>query len=150
MSIITLYLTLLKATLASFSGFGSLPQVREELVVQRHLITDDALNRAVLVARTTPGPMGVYLVSVGYEVAGLPGALAGWLALTTPVMLIVPLTKVSTRLLSRPRFRGTLESLILASAVLIIVAAVPLVRDILACWNVLLGVRRRQRNRSAR
>ena len=78
MSAITLYVILLKATVASFSGFGSLPQVREGLVVQRHVLSDDALNRAVLVARTTPGPMGVYLVSVGYEVAGRGRRQGGW------------------------------------------------------------------------
>lgn len=141
MSAVALYLILLKATLASFSGFGSLPQVREDLVVQRRLLTDDALNRAVLVARTTPGPMGVYVVSVGYEVAGVPGAIAGWLALATPAILIVPLARVATRMLDRPRVRGALDALILASAVLIIAAGVPLIRDLGARWMTLLGIR---------
>lgn len=138
MSAITLYVILLKATVASFSGFGSLPQVREDLVVQRHVLSDDALNRAVLVARTTPGPMGVYLVSVGYEVAGWPGAVAGWMALVTPALLIVPLIRITKQLVHRPRVRGALDGLVLASAVLIVWAAVPLSKEILASWQALL------------
>ena len=128
----------MKATLASFSGFGSLPQVREELVVTRAVLTDDALNRAVLVARTTPGPMGVYVVCVGYEVAGLEGAVAGWLALATPALLILPLSYAATRGLNYPRVRSAIDALILASAVLIAVAAVPLIRDSIARWALLL------------
>lgn len=138
MSTLSLYVILLKATLTSFSGFGSLPQVREELVVQRHLITDDALNRAVLVARTTPGPMGVYVVSVGYEAGGFAGAFAGWLALATPAILIVPLARGSTRMLGHPRARGALDALILASAVLIIAAGVPLALGLADRWIAVL------------
>lgn len=139
MSAVTLYLILLKATLASFSGFGSLPLVRDDLVVHRQVLSDDELNRAVLVARTTPGPMGVYIVCVGYEVAGWTGALAGWLALATPAILILPLASVASRMLGHPRVRGALDGLILASAVLIVAAGVPLVRDLVARWVALSG-----------
>lgn len=140
MSAFILYAILLKATLASFSGFGSLPQVREDLVVRHHVITDDALNRAVLVARTTPGPMGVYVVSVGYEAAGPSGAVAGWLALATPALLIIPLAKMASVMLAHPRVRGALEALILTSAVLIVAAGVPLLRDLGMRWMALLGL----------
>lgn len=139
MGAVTLYLILLKATLASFSGFGSLPLVRADLVVHRQVLSDDELNRAVLVARTTPGPMGVYIVCVGYEVAGWTGAIAGWLALATPAILILPLASVASRMLGHPRVRGALDGLILASAVLIVAAGVPLVRDLVARWVALTG-----------
>ena len=138
MSILTLYFVLLKATLASFSGFGSLPQVREDLVVRRQVVSDEALNRAVLVARTTPGPMGVYVVSVGYEAAGLPGALAGWLALATPALLVVPLWGVASRFMHHRRVRGAISALVLASAVLILLAGIPLASEIASHWTALL------------
>ena len=51
--------------------------------MQRGIVTDEALNRAVLVGRT-PGPMGIYLVSVGYEVAGRRGRWLAGLALRLP------------------------------------------------------------------
>ena len=131
MTAIALDWLLLKATLFSFSGFGSLPQVREDLVVRHALISDDQLNRAVLVARTTPGPMGVYVVSVGYEARGLNGAIAGWLALATPALLVVPLLIVAGRLANHPRAMGAINALILASAVLLVLSSWPLAVDLL-------------------
>ena len=40
MNVFLLYLLLLKATLTSFSGLASLPMVRDDFVVERHLLTD--------------------------------------------------------------------------------------------------------------
>ena len=84
MKAILLYLLLTKATITSFSGLASLPVLREDLVVHRHLLTDAQVDTAVVVSRTTPGPIGVYVVSVGYFAGGILGAIAGWLAMITP------------------------------------------------------------------
>jgi chromate transporter len=54
-----------------------LPVIHDSLVVQHHVLTDQQLNEAVVITRSTPGPVGLYIVSVGYFVAGLPGAVAG-------------------------------------------------------------------------
>ena len=53
------YIVLLKATLTSFAGLASLPVVRDELVVHRHVLTDEKLNEAVVITRSTPGPVGL-------------------------------------------------------------------------------------------
>lgn len=131
MTTLALYLVLLKATLFSFSGFGSLPQVREDLVVRHAVITDEQLSRAVLVARTTPGAMGVYVVSAGYEAKGFQGAAMGWLALATPALLVVPLMLVAGRVAAHPRAAGAINALILASAVLLVLSSGPLALDLL-------------------
>jgi chromate transporter len=55
MSAILLYLLLTKATITSFSGLASLPVLRQDLVVNRHVLTDAQLDTAVVVSRTTPG-----------------------------------------------------------------------------------------------
>jgi chromate transporter len=134
MTTFALYIVLLKAMLLAFSGFGALPQVREDLVVNQHAISDATLNRAVLVGRTTPGPVGLYVVSVGYHVAGWRGALAGWLALITPAMLVIPMYGVAARAMSHRRARAAVETLVLASAGLIVLASAPLVQDLIARW----------------
>ena len=54
----------LKATATSFAGMGSLPQIRQDLVVTARAITDEQLSQAVLVGRSTPGPVGCYVVAV--------------------------------------------------------------------------------------
>ena len=73
MNWLLLYVVLLKATVTSFSGLASLPIIRDELVVKRHVLTDEQLNMSIVVTRTTPGPVGLYVVSVGYFADGLPG-----------------------------------------------------------------------------
>jgi chromate transporter len=90
-NVVVLYLLLLKATLTSFSGLASLPMIRGDFVVHYHLLTDRQLNTAVAAGRLGPGPLGIYVVSVGYMVAGVPGAFAGWMAMITPAFLIIPM-----------------------------------------------------------
>ena len=124
-----LYLLLLKATLTSFSGLASLPVVRSDLVENRHVLTDEQLSTAVIVSRTTPGPVGVYVVSVGYSVAGLPGAIAGWAAMATPAFLIIPMIHYAARRTTHPRMRGGTHAVVAASAGLLLAALVPLARD---------------------
>ena len=131
MSAFFLYLLLTKATITSFSGLASLPVLREELVVQRHLLTDAQLDTAVVVSRTTPGPIGVYVVSVGYYADGIPGAMAGWLAMITPALLMIPLLGFVRRRSEHPRFKSVLRCVVFASAGLLLWVTIPLARDAL-------------------
>src|SRR5882757_1787534 len=129
MNIAMLYLLLLKATVAAFAGLSSLPVVQDELVIQRHTLTDTQLTEAVAISRSTPGPVGLYIVSVGYFVAGVPGAIAGWLAMITPALLIIPLVHFVGRKMEHPRVKGVLQTVVIASAGLLLAAAIPLGRD---------------------
>ena len=139
MNVFLLYALLLKATLTSFSGLASLPMVRNDLVVERKVLTDRDLNTAVVAGRTSPGPNGLYLVSVGYYADGLPGAVAGLLALMTPAFLIVPMMRwVGTRAES-PRVKNAIRAVVLASAGLLLSASLPLARDAITGW-VTLGI----------
>ena len=77
MNVFLLYLLLLKGTITAFAGRASLPVIQDALVVQHRELTDKQLNEAVVITRSTAGPVGLYIVSVGYFVAGVPGAIAG-------------------------------------------------------------------------
>jgi chromate transporter len=129
MNPIILYLYLVKATLTSFSGLTSLPVVRQDLVETRHVLSDWQLNAAVAAGRTAPGPNGLYVVSVGYFVDGIPGAFAGYLAMITPAFLILPLLRYVGRRMEEPRVKGAIQGLTIAAAALIISATIPLARD---------------------
>lgn len=131
MNLLGLYLLLLKATITSFSGLTSLPVVRNDLVVQRHVLTDRQLNAAVVAGRATPGPNGLYVVSVGYFIAGVPGAFAGWLALVTPAFFIIPLLKYVGARAEQPAIKRSIQSLTIAAAGLIGSATLPLAHDAL-------------------
>jgi chromate transporter len=131
MSVILLYLLLLKGTITAFAGLASLPVIQDTLVFQYHVLTEKQLNEAVVITRSTPGPVGLYIVSVGYFVAGIPGAIAGWLAMITPAFLIIPLVHFAGRKIDHPRVKGILETVVIASAGLLLAAAIPLGRDAL-------------------
>ena len=128
MNVLVLYLVLLKATVTAFAGLASLAVVRDELVVKRAVLTDSQLNEAVVITRATPGPAGLYVVSVGYFARGIRGAIAGWLAMATPALLIVPLVHFAGRKAEHPRVKAVLEAVVLASSGLLLAAAIPLAR----------------------
>ena len=129
MSLVELYLLLLKGTITAFAGLASLPMIHDGLVVQHHVLTDMQLNEAVVITRSTPGPVGLYIVSVGYFVAGIPGAIAGWLAMITPALLIIPLVHHVGRKIEHPRVKSILQTIIIASSGLLLAAVLPLARD---------------------
>jgi len=132
MNFVVLYLLLVKATLTSFSGLASLPVVRNDFVQHRHVLTDRQLATAVAAGRIGPGPLGIYVVSVGYLVDGTPGACAGWLAMITPAFLIIPMLRFLGVRAEHPRARAVARAVLFAGAGLMASAAVPLARDAIA------------------
>jgi len=113
MNLIVLYLLLVKATLTSFSGLASLPMVRNDFVVRRHVLTDRQLNTAVAAGRIGPGPNGIY----------------GWLAMITPAFLIIPMLRFLGTRAEHPRARAVARAVLFAGAGLLVSAAAPLARD---------------------
>jgi chromate transporter len=138
MTLVVVYALLVKATLTSFSGLASLPQIRQDFVETRRLMSDEQLTQAVLIGRASPGPVGAYVVSVGYFAAGWPGAVAGWLAMITPALLAIPLLTTIERWLHLPRMRSLVDAVIIAGSALLVPAGIQLGRDALVqLWRVL-------------
>jgi chromate transporter len=115
MNIVLLYLLLLKGTVTAFAGLASLPVLQDSLVTQYHVLTNDQLNDAVVITRSSPGPVGLYV--------------AGWLAMITPALLIIPLVYFVGRKMEHPKVKSVLQAVIIASAGLLLAAAIPLGRD---------------------
>lgn len=128
-TVVLVYLLLLKATVTSFSGMGGLPQIQQDFVDTYHLVSGDQLSEAVLIGRATPGPMGAYVVAVGYLAVGTPGAIAGWLALMTPAFVAIPLLATVERWLHLPRVRSLVDAVVIAGATMLVPAGVQLAWD---------------------
>jgi chromate transporter len=101
-NLFVLYFLLLKASLASFTGLGSLPMIRNDFVVERHALTDHQLNT---------------------------GSISAFLALITPAFLVLPLIRWLGRRAGHPRVRDAIRGLMLGSAGLLLASSVPLARD---------------------
>jgi chromate transporter len=119
MSVVVLYWLFLRATLLSFSGFASVPMIRDGLVLARGVLTDTQLNDAIAISQASPGPLGLYMVIVGYFVAGVPGAAAGILSLFTPALLAIPIARVVLRGQSAA-LRGACRGIVLVSCSLML------------------------------
>lgn len=129
MSVFALYLLLLKATVTSFAGMGSLPQIRQDFVVTHGVITDEQLSQAVVIGRSAPGPVGAYVVAIGYFASGWVGAVAAWLAMVTPALLVIPLLTLLRRWLHLRRVRAAVDAVVIASAVLLLTSVVRMALD---------------------
>lgn len=128
MNSLLLYLLLLKAVVTSFSGLASLPVLRADLVEHHRVLTDAELSMAVAIGRAGPGPIGLYVVSVGYFAGGLPGAGAGLLALVTPAFLIIPALFYLRRAGNRAELHGAIQGVMFAAAGLLLSTTLPLAR----------------------
>ena len=134
MNAFLLYLLLLKATMTSFSGLTSLPIIHNDLVLQHHVITDRQLNTAVAAGRISPGPNGLYIVSIGYMVGGIPGAVAGYFAMVTPAFLILGFLYLLRAATKHPAMEGVVRAVTLSAAGLTLSTSVSLAQDALRGW----------------
>jgi chromate transport protein ChrA len=71
----------------------------------------------------------MYIVGVGYFVAGPAGAATGWLAMLTPAFAAVPLARIGIRWLTNERAKQAMDAAVLASAGLIVMSAIPLAQS---------------------
>lgn len=126
MNLFVLYLILLKASITAFSGISSLPVIRHELVANHHVLTDSEINAALVAGRISPGPLGMFIVGIGYFVLGIPGAIAAWLALATPALVVIPILRYIGSKADRPIVRDALNAVVLASVGLMLAALSPL------------------------
>lgn len=134
MNLILLYLLLVKASCTAFSGMTSIPVVRHDFVEKHHVLTDRQLNAAIAAGRTAPGPNGLYLASIGYFVAGVPGGILGAIAVMTPAFFIIPMLQYLGKRADRPRVKSAIQAVTLAASGLVVAATVPLARDAITGW----------------
>jgi len=61
----------------------------------------------------------------------LLGAIAGWIAMAAPSLLVIALVGYFGRRAQHPRVRSMLQCVVVASAALLVLAAIPVGRDAL-------------------
>lgn len=118
-----LFGVLLESVLLSYSGWGSVAVIRSALIEARGLITDDQLTIFLALSQITPGPLGFYLLFVGYSVRGLAGAAIAWTALALPSLLIVPILRLVNQHSNVAVVKGAATGIIVASAALMLATA---------------------------
>jgi chromate transporter len=83
-----LFAYMVKAALLSFSGMGNVPSLHSDLV-GRGWATDREFVESLAVGQISPGPTGLWVVSFGFLLDGLRGALLACLAIVIPPLLVL-------------------------------------------------------------
>ena len=135
MTALPLYWLFLRVVLLSFSGFATVPLLRDARVLDRGILTDTQLNDAIAISQSSPGPLGLYVVVVGQFVAGLPGALAGVMALATPAILAIPISRLLLRG-NAATLQGACSGIVIVSCGLMVITGLRLApQATLAPWH---------------
>ncbi len=109
----TFFLLFLKASLLSTGGRGPFPYLYTDLV-SRGWAAESNFAEALTIGEISPGPSGLWVVSLGYLTGGLPGALFASLAVAIPPLFVLVVARIHDRLKSFRATRGVLDGLVLA------------------------------------
>lgn len=137
-----LFFVLLKDSALGLGGLGSLPLLRQDLVATG-LATDAQIVQALAIGRLSTGPTGLWVVSLGYQMAGPAGAAIALVASSLPPLLILPATALARRWLLSVPFAGVVRGAALATAGLLVATGVSLVvppGDVPSWWRVAIGI----------
>ena len=114
MSPLVLFCLMLRASLFSTSGTGNLPGLHDDLL-RRGWADERQFAESLAVGQVSPGPSGLWVISLGYLVDGLRGALLATLAISLPPLLVLAVDRLYRRALSEhPAMEGFVRGLSLA------------------------------------
>ena len=109
---LTFFWYVLKSSLFSTGGFGPLPSLHADLLA-RGWATEKQFTEALAVGQLSPGPNGLWVVSLSYLVAGVPGALLATLALLVPPLIILLVERGYLKIATLPATQGLLDGVVL-------------------------------------
>ena len=101
---------LLKASLFSTGGTGNLPSLHADLIA-RGWATDRQFAEALAVGQLSPGPTGLWVISLGYLTAGWRGAGLALVAVMLPPLLVLLVDRLYRRMGAHPAVQGFMRGL---------------------------------------
>jgi len=111
---LALFWIMFRAALLSTTGTGNLPIVHQDLL-SRGWATDRQFAESLAIGQISPGPNGLWVISLGYLVGGLRGAILTMIAVALPPLLVLVLVHgLYRRLGHHPATEGFVRGLGLA------------------------------------
>lgn len=101
-----------KAVLFSTGGFGPLPSLHADFIA-RGWATERQFTEALAIGQITPGPNGLWVASLCYLVAGVPGAVLSCVAMLLPPLLILVVEFFYLKIAGRAETQGALDGIVL-------------------------------------
>ena len=104
--------TVFKAVLFSTGGFGPLPSLHADFIA-RGWATERQFTESLAIGQITPGPNGLWVASLCYLVAGVPGAVLSCIAMLLPPLLILVVELCYLKIAGRAETQGALDGIVL-------------------------------------
>jgi chromate transporter len=122
------FLLFLKASLFSTGGFSNLPSLHQDLLANGWAKEAD-FGQAIAIGQISPGPNGLWVISLGYLTYGYPGALLALIAVTIPALLVIVVSAGYTRIEHRAWVQGAMHGISLAVVGLLLTVVWTILRD---------------------
>ena len=105
MNLLLYFWLFLKASLLSFGGLGNLPFLNKDLIALGWAQEPDFVT-AIAVGQLSPGPTGLWSISLGYLTLGWLGAGLALVAISLPPLLVAAVAAFYGRLERLPAVQG--------------------------------------------
>ena len=120
------------------SGYVLFAFLYDELV-ERGLLTKQQLIDAIAVGQFTPGPVFSAATFIGWQIAGLPGAIAATIGIFLPSFLFVALLNpLIPRLRKSKTMSAFLDTVNIVSVALILVVCWDMARNAISDWRTIV------------
>ncbi len=137
MNPLTYFLLFAKASFLSMGGLGNLPFLHDDLVALGWAEPSDFVT-ALAVGNISPGPNGLWSVSLGYLTYGWLGAALALLAISLPPLLILIVSAFYSRIEHQPVVQDFTRGLGMGVVGLTAAVALGLTSSAIADWRGVL------------
>ena len=139
MNPLLLFWAMLKASLLSTGG-GNIPILHEDLL-SRGWASEQQFAESLAIGQISPGPTGLWVISLGYLVDGVRGSLLAVVAIPVPPLLVLLVHRLYRRIGHHPATDGFVRGLTLAVVgILLVVLAGILARTGIGATSVLIAI----------
>ena len=113
MNQLAFFACVLRASLLSTSGMGNVATLHQDFVIGGH-VTESQFAEALAVGQISPGPNGLWVVSLGYIMNGIAGASLALLAVMLPPFIVLLISRMYGHVESHPLVNGFIRFLTLS------------------------------------
>ncbi|HLI08475.1 MAG TPA: chromate transporter [Ktedonobacteraceae bacterium] len=107
------FLLFLKASLFSSGGFSNLPSLHQDLIANGWA-TNAEFGQSIAIGQISPGPNGLWVISLGYFTYGYTGAFFALIAITIPALLVLVVSAAYGRIEHHAWVQGAMQGVSLA------------------------------------
>ena len=107
------FLLFLKASLFSTGGFSNLPSLHQDLLANDWAQEID-FGQSIAIGQISPGPNGLWVISLGYLTYGYLGALLALIAVILPALLVLAVSAGYARIERQAWVQGAMHGVSLA------------------------------------